>query len=425
MQTVPTNPPPPSQARDLRDLRLLFGGQGLSALGNGFQTVALAVAIVRDGGGPGELGLIMASGIVARLVCTLFGGVWADRLQPRSIMIGSDLVRVATVSLAAVLFAVGHPSLWLLCLISAVTTGAGAVFGPAMIALKPMVTPPERRAQANATYSLVQTGASVVGPALGGLVVAVFGAPVGFAVNAASFAASVVTVALVRVRVRRQPPQPMWRELGEGWAEIRRRDWLFAGVTAATAYHVANGVVIVLVPIIAIRDLGGAGAVGAVSAAEGLGGFIGAGLALRLMPERGLRAGWFALLLMSLWVLGFVWPGVLPAVIVGAVVGYAGLFFFDVAWETAIQDHVPHRFLARVASWDTLTSFLGMPLGNALAGPLSHALGIDRVMVGCAAVLFLAGLAPLLVSSTRSLTRPAHGQVEMPDFADQGELLQP
>jgi MFS family permease len=406
-----------------RDLRLLFGGQGLSALGNGFQTVALAVAVVQGGGGPGELGLIMASGILARLVFTLFGGVWADRLQPRRIMIGSDLVRVAAVSITAVLFAVGYPPVWLLCVLSAVTTGAGSVFSPAMMALKPMVTPPDRRAQANATFSLVQTGSSVIGPALGGLVVALLGAPVGFAVNAASFLASVVTVALVRARVKRGAPRPMWQELGEGWGEIRRRDWLLAGVSAATVYHVANGVVIVLVPVIAIRELGVAGAVGAVSAAEGLGGFIGAGLALRLMPQRGLRAGWMSLLLMSVWVLGFVWPGVLPAVILGAVVGYAGLFFFDVAWETAIQDHVPHRYLARVSSWDTLTSFLGMPLGNALAGPLSHALGIDRLMIGCAAVLFLAALGPLALSSTRSLTRPADGHVEVPDFADDAELL--
>jgi hypothetical protein len=82
------------------------------------------------------------------------------------------------------------------------------------------------------------------------------------------------------------------------------------------------------------------------------------------------------------------------------------LSFFSVAWETAIQDHVPHQVLARVASWDTLTSFVGMPLSAALAGPLSQAFGIDRVFVGCALVLFLSGLAPLCVSGSRRLVRP-------------------
>ena len=79
---------------------------------------------------------------------------------------------------------------------------------------------------------------------------------------------------------------------------------------------------------------------------------IGAAIAMRFKPVRILRAGWLTLLLMPLWVLAYVWPGVLAAVAVGAVIGYAGLSFFAVAWETAIQDQVPHRVLARVASWD-------------------------------------------------------------------------
>jgi MFS family permease len=390
----------------MRDYRLLAGGQALSWFGNGFQTVALAVAVVRSGGGPGELGVVMASSVLATLVGSLFGGVWADRLQPHRVMVVSDLIRLVTVAAMAVLFAGDHASVVLLCALAALTSGAGSFFTPAMTALKPMVVPLERRQRTNASLSLIRTGCSVAGPAAGGLVVALYGAPVGFAVNAGSYLASVLTVAFIRARVERGEPAPMLREMAEGWAEIRRRDWLFVGVTAATAYHVANGIVLVLVPIIAIRDLGGAGAVGVVSAAEGLGGMVGAAVGMRFMPRHSLRAGWLALLLMALWVLAYVWPGVLWAVIVGAVIGYAGLIFFDVAWETAIQDCVPHRYLARVASWDTLTSFLGMPLGSALAGPLSHAFGIHHLMVGCAIVFFLAGLTPLTVRSTRRLTRP-------------------
>ncbi|MFI7547991.1 hypothetical protein [Actinoplanes sp. NPDC049599] len=84
-----------------------------------------------------------------------------------------------------------------------------------------------------------------------------------------------------------------------------------------------------------------------------------------------------------------------------------GLTFFAVAWDTALQDHIPHQVLARVSSWDLLTSFLAMPVGNALAGPLSEAYGSNRVLVVCAAVLFAAGLAPLALRSTRRLTRRA------------------
>ena len=131
-----------------------------------------------------------------------------------------------------------------------------------MTALKPMLVTAERRQSANATLSLLQTSCSVIGPALGGVVVAAFGPTTGFVVNAASFLASIVTAALIRARVERAPREGMLHELGEGWREIRRHDWLLSGVLAATVYHVANGVVLVLVQVVAIRDLGGASAAG-------------------------------------------------------------------------------------------------------------------------------------------------------------------
>lgn len=388
------------------DFRLLATGQALSWLGNGFQTIALAVAVVMTGGGPGDLGTVMACSILAMLACSLFGGVWADRLQPQRVMILSDAVRSVAVSGMAVMFGTGHRSLPLLCALAAVSAGAGSFFVPAMTALKTMVSTVERRQQANATLGLLRTTSTVIGPAAGGLVVAAFGAPTGFAVNAASFLASMVCVLLIKARVERSAHVGMLHEMGEGWAEIRKRDWLLSGVLAATAYHVANGVVLVLIQVVAIRELGGASAAGLIGAAEGLGGVLGATIALRFKPTRYLQAGWLTLLLMPLWVLAYVWPAVLTAVVAGAVIGWAGLSFFSVAWETAIQDHVPHRVLARVASWDALTSFVGMPLGNALAGPLSGAFGINKVLVGCAVVLFGSTLAPLFVAGTRQLTRP-------------------
>jgi MFS family permease len=393
-----------------RDFRLLAAGQGFSWLGNGFQTVALAVAVVLGGGGPGSLGLVMACSTLALLAGTLFGGVWADRLQPQRVMVLSDLVRLLAAAGMAVMFALDLRSIAVLCLLAAVASAAGAFFSPAMTALKPMVVTPDRLQGANATLSLLKSSCLVLGPAAGGLTVAAFGAATGFAVNAASYLASIGTVLLIKARVERSHRTGMLREIGEGWAQIRQRDWLLAGVLAATVYHVANGVVLVLAQVLAVRDLGGASAAGVIAAAEGLGGVLGAGVAIRFKPARLLRAGWLTLLLMPLWAFAYVWPGRLAAVLVGAVIGYAGLIFFDVMWETAIQDNVPHRVLARVESWDMLTSFIAMPLGSAMAGPLSQAFGMKPVLSGCSAVLFLAGLAPLSVRSSRRLTRPLPAQ---------------
>ena len=180
----------------ITDFRLLAAGQTLSWVGNGFQTVALAVAVVRAGGGPGHLGLVMACSVTAMLACSLFGGVWADRLQPQRVMVVSDLVRLLGAAGMAAMFAAGGYRLPLLCTLAAVSAGAGSFFSPAMSALKPLLVPGERRQSANATLSMLQTGGSVVGPALGGLTVAAFGAPAGFAVNAASFLASMAAAML-------------------------------------------------------------------------------------------------------------------------------------------------------------------------------------------------------------------------------------
>jgi MFS family permease len=389
----------------MTDFRLLATGMSLSWLGNGFQTVALAVAVLAAGGGAGGLGLVLATSIIAMLACTLFGGVWADRVQPQRVMVLSDGVRLVATAGMAAMFGAGSYHLPTLCALAAVSAGAGAFFEPAMTALKPMLVSVDRRQHANATLSLLKTVCSVLGPALGGLTVAGFGATAGFAVNAASFVAALVAALLIRARAPRAPRVGMLHELGAGWREIRQRDWLLTGVLAATVYHVANGVILVLAQVVAIEQLGGARSAGFIAAAEGLGGVLGATVALRWRPVRLLRVGWLTLLLMPLWALAYVWPGTLTAVLAGAMIGYAGLTFFAVAWDTALQDHIPHQVLARVSSWDLLTSFLAMPIGNVLAGPLSEAFGIRPVLAVCGLVLLVSGLAPLAVRSSRELTR--------------------
>ena len=77
------------------------------------------------------------------------------------------------------------------------------------------------------------------------------------------------------------------------------------------------------------------------------------------------------------------------------------------AGQTAIQDRVPHAALGRVSSWDYLTSFIAMPIGNALAGPLSDRFGVDPVLTVCAAILLASAASQLMVPGARKLTRAA------------------
>ncbi|GAA1627368.1 MFS transporter [Actinoplanes couchii] len=388
-----------------RDFRLIAIGMGFSWLGNAFQTVALAVAVITTGGGARDLGLVMATNILTLLAGTLFGGIWADRLQPQRVMVASDVIRFAATAGIAAMFATGGYHLALLCGLTVVSAAAGSFFNPAMSALKPLLVPAEDRQKANATLSLLQSMCGVAGPATAGITVAAFGATIGFSINAVSFLASMAAVALIRVRAPRGPRASAVHELRAGWFEVRSRNWLFANLLGASTYHVANGVILVLVQMVAFERLGGAHAIGWIAAAEGLGGVIGSAIGMRFRPRRLLFAGLLALPLMSVWAFAYVWPGTLAAVMIGAVIGYAGLLFYDVAWDTSLQENVPHRVLGRVSSWDYMTSFVAMPVGNALAGPLSDRFGTDRVLTACACVLLAASVSMLLVPGCRRLIR--------------------
>lgn len=400
------------------DFRLVAAGQGLSWLGTSFQPIALSVGILLHGGSVGELGYLMAVLMISRTIFTLAGGVWSDRLSPRTVMIWSDLVRAVAAAGIGSVFATGLSSFALLALLTAVSGGAGAFFQPAMQSLKPTLVRVDQRQRGNAVLSVLQGVSLIIGPALAGVIVGFAGAPAGFFINAATYLASCATVWRVRATVIRAPRGANFvAELREGWRAMRERDWLFVGIIAAGIFHVANGVLLVVVQVVALRDLGGPHALGFIAAAEGFGGLVGSAIAMRARPRYPLRIGWPACALLSIWAAGYVWPGRLDTVIVTGVVGFAGLMFFSVLWETALQDHIPHHLLARVASWDMLVSFVGMPLGNALAGPLTEAYGVKPVLLGCAIVPACCTLAPLAWRSSRDLRRtdPEEEPVSEPD----------
>lgn len=398
------------------DFRLVATGQGLSWFGSAFQPIALSVGILLHGGSVSELGALMAVLMVSRTVFTLAGGVWSDRLSPRTVMIWSDVVRAALAAAIGLIFATGHASFGTLAPFTALSGAAAAFFQPAMQSLKPTLVPVAERQRANAVLSVLQGLSLVAGPALAGVIVGFAGAPMGFFINAATFLISCATVWRVRSTVLRADLSDSFiADLRAGWHAMRERDWLFVGVVAAGVYHVANGVLLVLVQVIALRDLGGPHAFGFIAAAEGAGGLIGSAIAIRARPRYPLRVGWLTCALMGVWAGGYVWPGRLDTVIVTGVIGLAGLMFFSVMWETAIQDGVPHHLLARVSSWDSLVSFVGMPLGSALAGPLAAHFGLKPVLLGCAVVLVCCALAPLAWRSSRDLQRTDPGTDPVPD----------
>lgn len=390
-----------------RDLRVLLTGQALSWAGDAFQGVALPVAVAVSGGSTTQLATVVTAQQLTRLVFMLAGGVAADRFSPRLQMMASDAVRLAAAAFLAWLFWSGHWSTAGLTAAAVASAVAGSFFMPAVQVVRTSLTDPADRQRVNALVTTIRTSVGVGAPVVGGAVVAAASPAAGFAVNAATYVASLVAVLLVRHDpVPRPGGSTMLADLREGVAAVRERRWLVVGLACASAYHLATGVLLVLMPLLVVRDLGGARAYGLVSGAEAAGALVGALAAMRHRVRYPLRWGYAALALMALWPLSYAWPRTLPAVMATSVVGYAGLMYFDTHWGTAVQS-VPERLLGRVSAVDMTVSFAVLPLGSALSPLVTRLLGTQVTVVACAAWLLAASVAPLLDRSVTEVTTPA------------------
>jgi MFS family permease len=148
-----------------REYRLLFIGQAVSLLGDGMVNVALAFAVLELTGSASDLGLVLAARMVPLVGFLLAGGVMADRLPRRTVMVAADVVRLASQGAIAALLIAGEAHIWQLAALSAVTGSATAFFNPASTGLMPAVVSPGRLQQANAVRRSPASSSRAPGPA--------------------------------------------------------------------------------------------------------------------------------------------------------------------------------------------------------------------------------------------------------------------
>jgi MFS family permease len=391
-----------------RDFALLWTGMTVSLLGDGIYLVAVAWQVYDLENDPVALslvGLAFTGGMVAFL---LTGGIVSDRVERRRVLIGADLVRAAVLLAVGVLSLTDALEVWhLVCLV--VLFGAGeAFFGPAFGALVPDVVATEHLVQANSLDQLVrQASARLIGPALGGFVVAAVGTGSAFIIDAGTFLFSAACIWSLQVRSLPLPAgaeRSLGREMREGMRFVRDQAWLWSTIVAASlSVLFFLGPLEVLLPYVVRNDLdAGPGSYGAIMAAAGVGAVV-ASLAL---SQRGLPERRYLTLMYVVWSVGTlplagyaigtaVWQLMAFAVFFGACIT-AG----SVVWGTLMQARVPPALRGRVHSLDWFVSIGLSPLSFALTGPVSKAIGVEATlivagvvpMVGTAALFFVAGL---------------------------------
>ncbi len=387
-----------------RDYRLLLAAQSVSVLGDRMVVVALPFAVLAVGGGPSAVGLVFACQALPMVLSLLAGGVVADRLSRRAVMVAADLLRVASQGAAAALLLSGVAEVWMLAAMAAVTGAATGFFSPASTGLMPAVVAPERLQQANGLRSTATAMGELVGPAVGGVLVATVGPGWALGVDAATFALSAAFLA--RLRLGRQVAAPsagFLRDLREGWDAFRSRTWVWALVATFAFSNMLWGAWSALGPVVADRSLGGAAAWGAILACMGAGGIVGGVLSVRMAPRRPLLVMVAVDITICVPLALLAADAAVAVVAVGALIAGAALMLGNALWESTLQRHIPPATLSRVSSYDWFGSLAFYPVGLALWGPLGAGIGLSTALWLATALLAVSPLVLLSIRDIREL----------------------
>lgn len=391
-----------------REFRLLFAGQTISVIGDGIAPIAVAFAVLDLTGSATDLGIVLTAGYLPMAAFLLIGGVWADRVPSRAVMLASDAVRAAAHAAIGVLLLAGQAQLWQLIVLRVIYGVAGAFFSPAATSLIPATVSPARLQSANALLGISGNLGFTLGPAIGGVLVAGVGPGTAFVFDAATFLGSIVFLAQMHPRaVEPSARQRFVRDLADGFREVRSRTWIWASILAVgLTLMIQVAPIDVLGPVVARRDLGGAGAWAAIETAFGAGTVLGGATALRARLRHPLRFVNLCFLLCVSGSVALAIPAPLVAIVAAQFVGGWSVGLYIPVWDTLLQQRIPANLLSRVSAYDWMGSIVFMPLGFALAGPVAAAVGIRATLVGGAVWCVITVIATLSVRDIRMLERP-------------------
>ena len=392
-----------------RNFAWYFASRASDTLGTMMSGVALAFAVLAITDSATALGQVLAAHTIPLVVFLLYGGVLADRFPRTLVLQSSNLVAAASQGTLAFLVITGQAELWMFIVLAAVNGTADAAGFPAMAGMVPQLVPRDQLQPANALLSLTRGGLTVIGPSASALLVVTVGPGWGLAVNAMTWLLS--TLLLTQVNM---PPKPAKNEqtstlqdLREGWSFFWATTWLWVIVLAfafLNAIHV--GAWFTLGPARAKDTIGEQGW-GFVLSAESAGLLVMTLVLLRVRLRRPLLLGMLGFSLFGVPMMALGTQPDLWLLIALAFVAGAGVEVFSMGWNLAMQENIDDDMLSRAYSYDALGSFVAMPVGQLLFGPLGDAFGFEAVLVASGLAAIVISLLTLLSRSVRTLDRPA------------------
>jgi len=387
-----------------RRFRFFFASRAVNLWGTTMAPIALAFAVLEVEDSASALGQVLAARSIPMVLFLLVGGVLADRWGRARVIQASNVTSAVSQAIAAYLVITGHAELWHLVVVEAVNGTSSAASFPAMQGMVPQLVPRAQLQPANALLSMVRGGLFALGPTTAALLVVAVGPGWALAVDAATWL--VALVLLVPVRVPRRSDAPATGILGdlrEGWTYFRTTTWLWVVVLAFAALNmIMGGVWHTLGPVVAKDTIGIAGW-GYVQSAQAIGLVVTSVVLLRISIRHPLRAGMLGCMVFAapLLILGLE-PALVPLVVAMFLAG-TGIEVFSLGWNLAMQENVAEEMLSRAYSYDALGSFVAIPLGQLVAGPLGEWFGLRPVLVASGIAYAALCLLTLASRSVRDL----------------------
>ncbi len=357
-------------------------------VGDGIFFVALPWQVYEISNAPTALAVVGIAWTLPMVLALLAAGVASDRLDRRSVLIAGDVLRMAALGAMAALSLAGAIELWHLLVLSVVYGVGEALFQPSFTAIIPQVVPQADLLRANALKELVEPiGIRFAGPALGGVTIDLLGVGAAFALDAGTFAASLLALVLISPKPAGAAARErsVREDLAEAWRYVRAHAWLWVTLaSAALALLASYGPIEVLLPYLIKNDLErdaatfgfvlGAGGLGAIAAALVMG--------RRDMPPRAVTMMFMAWTLATLLTAGFALASTPWQMYVVAFVTFAANTVGMVVWNTLMHTLVPSALLGRVSSLDWFVSIGLIPVSFALTGPVAELVGAKATLAG-------------------------------------------
>lgn len=386
--------------------------------GNGISLVAFPWLVLQRNGSAVDASIVAMAGTLPLLVATLIAGAAVDYLGRRRVSMISDAlsaISVAAVPVLALTFGVDAVNVWVLATLAAL----GAFFDPAgMTARETMLPEAAHRAgwtldRANSVYEAVFNLAYIVGPGIGGLLIATLGGIDTMWVTAGAFGLSIAAIAVLRLEGagapdRAQLPAGAWAGIVEGlkfvWQTPVLRALAFVDLAATGLYMPMESV---LFPKY-FTDRDEPAQLGWVLMALSIGGLVGAlGYAVlsQYMSRRAVMLTALLTLGVAMTVIAFLPP--LPVILVLS--GVVGFVYGPIApiYNYVMQTRAPQQLRGRVVGVMGSLAYAAGPLGLVVAGPLADSAGLHATFLSLSVPMLLLGAVAVFLPALRDLDRPS------------------